>query len=73
MKRLIDADLLKKSMMAESLQMSLFGEKYTLSDAMRTVNNAPSATIDDILNIAIEHLENEHIETGEQKNEKQDN
>ena len=73
MTRLIDADVLKASMMADSLQMMLFGQKYELSDALRTVNNAPSATIDAILSIAVEYLENEHLETGEQKNEKQDN
>lgn len=40
--RPIDADVLKVLMMADSLQMMLFGKKYELSDAMKTVNNAPT-------------------------------
>lgn len=40
--RPIDADVLKVLMMADSMQMMLFGKKYELSDAMKTVNNAPT-------------------------------
>lgn len=40
--RPIDADVLKVLMMADSMQMLLFGKKYELSDAMKTVNNAPT-------------------------------
>lgn len=40
--RPIDANVLKVLMMADSLQMMLFGKKYELSDAMKTVNNAPT-------------------------------
>lgn len=40
--RPIDADVLKVLMMADSMQMLLFGKKYELPDAMKTVNNAPT-------------------------------
>ena len=42
--RLINANELKKLMMADSLSIMLFGKKYELSDAMRSVDR--SSTVD---------------------------
>lgn len=42
MARLIDANRLKALLMVDFMQLELFGKKYKVSDAMRTVDNTPT-------------------------------
>lgn len=40
--RLIDANRLKALLMVDFMQLELFGQKYKVSDALRTVDNTPT-------------------------------
>ena len=42
MPRLIDANRLKALLMVDFMQLELFGQKYKVSDALRTVDNTPT-------------------------------
>ena len=40
--RLINANRLKALLMVDFMQLELFGQKYKVSDALRTVDNTPT-------------------------------
>ena len=44
--RPINAETLKASMMLDGLTMMLLGKKYELSDALKTVDNAPTIALE---------------------------
>jgi len=44
--RPINAETLKASMMLDGLNMMLLGKKYELSDAMKTVDHAPTIALE---------------------------